>query len=171
MPLSIAKRSATATALTFIAALGLSACGGSSNGIPDDAYVLRDDATGDSRISTLVTVQDGQVSEVDYIGSKSRSGNSSTAEKCEAYKTFLNDAEDGSINPEGVDGAYKIQNTGPINDDGDTVVWEDRDPEPIAADTPDTDMLTIGDEIYVPASDDGAQAGIEKGQTDACDED
>lgn len=170
MSLKTTKRVATASALTLFATLGLSACGGSSNGIPDDVYVQRDDANGDGRIGDILSVHDGQVSEIEYIGSKSRSGNSSTAEKCGAFKTFIGDAEDGSINPDGVEGSYKIKNTGPINDDGDTVVWEDRDPESIAADTPDTDMLTIGDEIYVPSSDDGAKAGIEKGQENACDQ-
>lgn len=169
MTLGTAKRAATAAALTFIAALGLSACGGSSNGIPDGVYVSRDDASGDGRIGDILSVHDGQVSEIEYTGDE-RGATDSVSEQCDAYKSFIGDAEDGSVNPEGVEGSYRIGNTGSINDDGDSVVWEDSDPESIAADTPDTDMLTIGDEIYVPSSDDGAKAGIEKGQENACDQ-
>lgn len=164
-----AKRAATVAALTFIAAFGLSACGGSSNGISDGAYVPRDDATADSSVTEALVFADGEVSQVEYIGSQS-GATDSVAEQCDAYKRFIGDAEDGSINPEGVKGSYKVKATGPINDDGDTVVWEDSDPEPIAVDTPDTDMLTIGDEIYVPSSDDGAQDGIKHAQDLACDE-
>lgn len=169
MTLGTGKRVAAVTALTIIAAIGLSACGGSSNGIHDGVYVSRDDAGGDGRIGDILSVHDGQVYEIEYTGDE-RGATDSVAEQCDAYKAFIGDAEDGSVNPDGLEGSYRIGKAGPINDDGDTVVWDDNEPEPIAADSPDTDMLTIGDEIYVPSSDDGAKAGVEKGQGNACDQ-
>lgn len=177
------RRLATAAAaLTLIAALGLSACGGDSSGIPDGVYVEQDDADDSGYVQDLIIVHDGQITGVHHTGSSS-GADLSTAESCNTYKKFHSDAEKNSINPEGVENVYGEPDIGKINDAGDTIIWETGrnggNPEPIVADSPDTGMITIDSderdgghaEIYVPISDPGAEQGVERSMARECSDD
>lgn len=126
------RRVATATVLA-VPALILAGCGGSSAG---DVYQASEDAWS-------YVIVDGD--SVLYL-----------APTRDTLLQAVDDLDSGSVEP---DAAY-VEDTGTINEAGDTVIWSDGDDAPIEV---AEDMVRLDDEVYI--SYDSEQATSSREET------
>ena len=159
-------RDASVAALTLATLLALSACGGGddvaakggsqADGVGDNAgpqgvYI---GGTGNTE-SKIVSIHDNEVvrASIDHNGT------------CEDFTTLFDNAESGEFSDE-----YEV---GTLNDSQSMIMWPSDtgdDPTPITVNTPDTGMITVGDDgdYFLPLSSDQGDETYNQWKTTLC---
>lgn len=159
-------RAASAAALALSAMLALSACGGGDdtaakdtsqaegvgdNSGPQGVYI---GGTGNSE-SKIVAIHDDEVvrASIDHNGT------------CEDFTTLFDNAESGEFS----DG-YEV---GSLNDSQSMIMWPSdtgEDPTPITVNTPDTGMITVGNDgdYFLPLTSDEGEEAFNQWKTTLC---
>lgn len=166
MTIKTGVRGAAVSALAFAALFALSACGGAGDvatkgGSPDKG--VGDNAgpqgvyiggTGNTE-SKIVSIHDDEVvrASIDHNGT------------CEDFTTLFDNAESGEFSDE-----YEV---GTLNDSQSMILWPSdtgNDPTPITVNTPDTGIITVGNDgdYFLPLTSDKGDETYNQWKTTLC---
>lgn len=158
-------RGAAVSALAFAAVFTLSACsgGGDASGEGAQAEGVGDNSeaqgvyiggTGNTE-SKIVSIHDDEVvrASIDHNGT------------CEDFTTLFDNAESGEFSEE-----YEV---GTLNDSQSLIMWPSdtgEDPTPITVNTPDTGMITVGNDgdYFLPLTSDQGDEAFNQWKTTLC---